>query len=204
MAMAVLLAQRWIHIPKNLPIEKYFRETQSAWLLLAFGVFVAPFVEEVFFRGLLFPALGRTFTRKRELAGLAMWLLVVAAGRGAYVHLRWHMLSHAMFWICGAGLALWIASQMLPDSMDWQRGAPMGSALILTSALFALIHQGQLAGAAGPLTILFCVGLVLTTVRYLTDSVCASWIIHFSYNATLFSVMLLATHGFRNLEQLAK
>jgi hypothetical protein len=46
--------------------------------------------------------------------------------------------------------------------------------------------------------------LVLTSIRSFSDSVCASWLAHFSYNATLFGVMVLATHGFRNLEPLAR
>jgi uncharacterized protein len=42
--------------PKNTPIEKVFRTPGAAWLLFAFGVAVAPFFEEMFFRGFLLPA----------------------------------------------------------------------------------------------------------------------------------------------------
>jgi len=44
-------------IPKQLPIDQYFRNGASAWAMTFFGVLVAPFAEELFFRGLLFPAL---------------------------------------------------------------------------------------------------------------------------------------------------
>lgn len=62
-AMAVLteglsaLLQPWI--PKSLPIDQVFRTPASAYALAAFGILIAPFVEEMFFRGFLFPALAR-------------------------------------------------------------------------------------------------------------------------------------------------
>jgi CAAX protease family protein len=48
---------RWI--PKSLPINDLFRDTKSAYMISLFGIFVAPFVEELFFRGFLYPALAR-------------------------------------------------------------------------------------------------------------------------------------------------
>ena len=42
--------------PENTPIEKVFRTPGAAWLLFAFGVTMAPFFEEMFFRGFLLPA----------------------------------------------------------------------------------------------------------------------------------------------------
>lgn len=52
-----LTLQRWI--PKSLPIDQFFRTPGSAYMLAAFGVLVAPLVEELFFRGFLYPALAR-------------------------------------------------------------------------------------------------------------------------------------------------
>jgi membrane protease YdiL (CAAX protease family) len=43
--------------PTNTPIEKVFKTPGAAWLLFAFGVTLAPFFEEMFFRGFLLPAL---------------------------------------------------------------------------------------------------------------------------------------------------
>ncbi len=43
--------------PANTPIEKIFRMPGAPWLLFAFGVTLAPFFEEMFFRGFLLPAL---------------------------------------------------------------------------------------------------------------------------------------------------
>jgi hypothetical protein len=43
--------------PANAPIDKLFDSRAAAWLLFAFGVTVAPFFEELIFRGFLLPAL---------------------------------------------------------------------------------------------------------------------------------------------------
>ena len=43
--------------PSNAPIEKMMRSSEAAWLMFGFGVTIAPFFEEVFFRGFLLPAL---------------------------------------------------------------------------------------------------------------------------------------------------
>jgi membrane protease YdiL (CAAX protease family) len=51
------LLQRWT--PKNLPIEEYFKNAASGYALAMFGIFVAPVMEELFFRGFLYPALAR-------------------------------------------------------------------------------------------------------------------------------------------------
>jgi membrane protease YdiL (CAAX protease family) len=43
--------------PANSPIEKMISSPGAAWLMFAFGVTMAPFFEEMFFRGFLLPAL---------------------------------------------------------------------------------------------------------------------------------------------------
>ena len=45
--------------PPELPIDKFFRSPIALWLFASFGTVLAPLVEELFFRGLLFPALLR-------------------------------------------------------------------------------------------------------------------------------------------------
>lgn len=42
--------------PDNAPIDEVFRRPGAAWFLLFFGTLVAPFFEELFFRGFLLPA----------------------------------------------------------------------------------------------------------------------------------------------------
>jgi membrane protease YdiL (CAAX protease family) len=48
---------RWI--PDSLPITEYFKDRPSALLLASFAILVAPFMEELLFRGFLYPALAR-------------------------------------------------------------------------------------------------------------------------------------------------
>jgi membrane protease YdiL (CAAX protease family) len=48
---------RWI--PDSLPITEYFKDRPSALLLASFAILVAPLMEELLFRGFLYPALAR-------------------------------------------------------------------------------------------------------------------------------------------------
>ncbi|MFZ1084476.1 MAG: CPBP family intramembrane glutamic endopeptidase [Terracidiphilus sp.] len=43
--------------PKHAPIEDLFRSPGAAWMIFFFGVTLAPFFEEIFFRGFLLPSL---------------------------------------------------------------------------------------------------------------------------------------------------
>lgn len=52
-----LALHRWI--PDSLPITEFFKDRPSALLLGAFGILVAPLMEELLFRGFLYPALAR-------------------------------------------------------------------------------------------------------------------------------------------------
>jgi hypothetical protein len=46
-------------MPKELPIDRFFQNTREAWALSVFGVTLAPLLEELFFRGFLYPVLAR-------------------------------------------------------------------------------------------------------------------------------------------------
>lgn len=52
------LLSRWI--PKSLPIDAFFRTRSSIYAMVFFGIAVAPLVEELFFRGFLYPVLARS------------------------------------------------------------------------------------------------------------------------------------------------
>lgn len=55
--IAETVLNRWI--PKSLPIAEFFKDRPSALLLAVFAVLAAPFMEEMFFRGFLYPAVAR-------------------------------------------------------------------------------------------------------------------------------------------------
>jgi CAAX protease family protein len=46
-------------MPKDLPMDRFFRTPQEAWALSLFGMTFAPLMEELFFRGFLYPVLVR-------------------------------------------------------------------------------------------------------------------------------------------------
>lgn len=59
LAVAVQLISALLPIPKTLPIDRYFQSRSAAYIMSLFGITMAPLVEELFFRGFLFPVLAR-------------------------------------------------------------------------------------------------------------------------------------------------
>jgi len=49
----------FLPMPKELPMDRFFRTPLDAWALAIFGVTFAPMMEEFFFRGFLYPVLAR-------------------------------------------------------------------------------------------------------------------------------------------------
>jgi CAAX protease family protein len=62
-------------MPKELPIDRFFQTPQEAWFLAIFGITLAPLMEELFFRGFLYPVLVR-----RLGVGVAVILTAVSFG----------------------------------------------------------------------------------------------------------------------------
>jgi membrane protease YdiL (CAAX protease family) len=59
MALLVDFASSMVPVPKSLPIYKLFGTTASAYALAGYGTLIAPVIEELFFRGFLYPVLAR-------------------------------------------------------------------------------------------------------------------------------------------------
>jgi len=78
LSFVVALVSALLPIPKQLPIEKYFADTVGTWMLSIFGVTVAPLMEELFFRGFLYPALARPLGVR--------WSIVITAFCFALIH----------------------------------------------------------------------------------------------------------------------
>ena len=62
-------------VPKELPMDRFFRTAQEAWALSLFGTAVAPLMEELFFRGFLYPVLVRRL-------GTAIAIILTSASFG--------------------------------------------------------------------------------------------------------------------------
>ena len=73
-------------IPKSLPITELFKDRPSAFLLAGFGILVAPLMEEMFFRGFLYPALAR-FTG--VLPSIVLTATLFALLHGAQLSFSW-------------------------------------------------------------------------------------------------------------------
>lgn len=58
-ALLVDFTSSFAPIPKSLPIYKLFGTTASAYAMAGYGILLAPAIEELFFRGFLFPVLAR-------------------------------------------------------------------------------------------------------------------------------------------------
>lgn len=76
-------------------------------------------------------------------------------------------------------------------------GIPAG--VLVTGALFGLLHSEQLWGGWGQIALLILVGIVFTYVRAIAHTVLASYILHLSYNTYLFAAFYISTGGFRHL-----
>lgn len=75
----------------------------------------------------------------------------------------------------------------------------IGWAIFLTALPFALMHMPQYGWAWGALLVIFIVGLVCGTVRAVTKSVGASFLVHVGYNGTQMLIALFATRGFTHM-----
>jgi len=77
-ALMVDFISRYLPIPKSLPVDKYFSDITGAYLMLGFGITLAPLVEELLFRGMLYPLV-------RRAAGVTAAVLVTAT-TFAFIH----------------------------------------------------------------------------------------------------------------------
>ncbi len=59
LALGIQLLSALLPIPKQLPIEQYFKDATGTYLMVVFGITVAPLMEELFFRGFLYPVVAR-------------------------------------------------------------------------------------------------------------------------------------------------
>ncbi len=73
LAVVVQLISVLLPIPKTLPIDRYFQNRSAAYIMSLFGVSMAPLVEELFFRGFLYPVLARRL-------GIAVGVVLTAFG----------------------------------------------------------------------------------------------------------------------------
>lgn len=80
----IQLLEKLLPIPKQLPIDQYFTTTGGAYLMLVVGTTFGPLMEELFFRGFLYPALTRRLGVAASLVITAFLFAGLHAGQLAY------------------------------------------------------------------------------------------------------------------------
>ena len=86
LSLALQGLAHFLPIPKELPIDSFFRTPAEAWALGILSITLAPLMEELFFRGFLYPVLARSL-------GLPAAVFVTALGfallHGAQLMFSW-------------------------------------------------------------------------------------------------------------------
>ncbi len=86
LSLALQALAHFLPIPKELPIDSFFRTPAEAWALGLLSITLAPLMEELFFRGFLYPVLARSL-------GLPIAVFVTALGfallHGAQLMFSW-------------------------------------------------------------------------------------------------------------------
>ncbi|MFZ3214691.1 MAG: CPBP family glutamic-type intramembrane protease [Candidatus Acidiferrales bacterium] len=77
------------------------------------------------------------------------------------------------------------------------RSFGVNAGILLTGTLFGLLHASQLWGGWAQIALLVVVGIVFTYARARTHTVVTSYLLHVSYNSSLFLAFIVASHGFR-------
>ena len=100
-AIGIVKAGSLFNIPPDLPIEEMMKDRFVANMFLIFGVLPAPFVEELYFRGLLYPAL------ERKIGNAAAIVLTAAAFAGMHAtQLAGSVAPLAMLFVVGLILTI--------------------------------------------------------------------------------------------------
>ena len=137
LAIFVAVAGSQVHTKDDMPIQQLLKNRETALLLMAMAVVVAPLVEETVFRGYLYPLFAKSF-------GIIPGILV-------------------------------------------------------TGALFGLMHGAQLGWSWGIVGLLILVGVIFTSARAYTGTVLASFLLHLGYNSAIAITTIVSTHGFARL-----
>ena len=130
-ASVVEFVSRWMPIPKSLPVDKFFSDAAAAYLMAAFGITLAPLLEELFFRGMLYPLLRRSW-------GVAAGV-VVTGGAFACIH------GIQLGWAWAPVLAIFVVGVVL--TLVRERTNSVAASFLLhcgyNTTLFALLWFGS-------------------------------------------------------------
>ncbi len=81
LAFAITAIQSAVPKPSEVPLDKFLKTTSGMWTMATFGTLLAPFADEVFFRGLLFPALVRKTSMTLSVGVTAFLFTLIHGGQ---------------------------------------------------------------------------------------------------------------------------
>jgi membrane protease YdiL (CAAX protease family) len=84
LAILVQFLSLLLPIPRTLPIDRYLQNPGAAYLMSIFGISMAPLVEELFFRGFLYPVLARRWGMVSGVVFTALGFALVHASQLAH------------------------------------------------------------------------------------------------------------------------
>jgi membrane protease YdiL (CAAX protease family) len=145
---------RLLPIPKSLPMDKFFQNQLGAYLMMIFGVAIAPLAEEMLFRGFLYPVLDRwlqtLFMTPRLFRRGCAWVLIMAG---------WGYVEHRLpvLWSVLLAIVVFLAVGTLVVGRTLRSGERPSSAIVLPAS--AIVAWGVASG-----TISHHVFVIVTTV----------------------------------------
>jgi membrane protease YdiL (CAAX protease family) len=147
LAVALGELSRLLPIPKSLPMDQFFQNVQGAYLMMIFGVAIAPLAEEMLFRGFLYPVLDRwlqmLFMTPRQVRRGCLWILIMTAW--GYVEHRLPLTRSVLL----AGI-VFLTVGALVIARSWRSGErPSGVVLLPPSTTVAWgLVSGAISGHA--------------------------------------------------------
>ncbi len=142
LAMGLAELSRLLPIPKSLPMDQFFQNRQSVYLMMIFGVAVAPLAEEMLFRGFLYPVLDRwlqtLFMAPRQVRRGCVWILIMAA---------WGYIEHRLppAWSVLAAVVVFLVATVLVLGRRLRSGQRPSPLVLLPGA--TVVAWGVAAGA---------------------------------------------------------
>lgn len=127
LATLIQLAELFLPVPKSLPIDNFFKTPLVAYVVSVFSVLIAPLLEEMYFRGLMFPSL-------REVLNEWPAILITAAAftfvHGSQLGYAWAALL-PMFVV---GLVLtWVRAQLKSVAASWTMHVTYNATLVVAA-----------------------------------------------------------------------
>ena len=101
LAFVVTALQNMLPMPSEVPFEKYLRNPSGIWVLAIFATALAPFAEEIFFRGLLYPSLSKRYSVGAGIVGTSVFFALLHG-----TQLAWHWAPLLILFLVGLSLTL--------------------------------------------------------------------------------------------------